>query len=592
MSIERKAMEQDRKKFYSLIIIAIVLFVVAFSLSVNVPPQQLEQYSFNGGDLSITPSVLYVHNFLWYSPSAFASVTLKSVQSVVQVSVTEVNSTHLSVFNRTFHNVSYFSFYFGLHPNKSFQTENFFVTIGSQIITVSIAIKSSPLPLIGELSLLSSFILFLTGIYLAPFKSRLWIIPIAVSFLVLSAFLGHRFDMFFMITGGFHILSGANPFIQSHNIPGELKWTYTPYYLIWSVIADWLSGAITHTAIPTSHSLIFPGLSFNYYEAWLAFVPRSLPVYYLLAKLPMVTSVVAIYYILLKKFNLPYNLTKIWLLSPFVMLIGVVWGQLDIIASVFLLLSVFYFQKGRSDLAVLASVLGFWIKIFPIFIFPLILIESKNRIRDLGIAVLSSLPALLIYFYTGNFVKDLETLVYSRSTNTFGGVFNAQGLTWQIIVSKLGIVHFPSVFLYTFLPFLVIISIVYYLRRGNIVNYLIVEFMFFFLTYNFVDPQYFIVLIPLFLINRDLWNYVVFSVYPFLFILLTYSFTYFIVPSLSLGYFASSLGQQEALRTWITASNLFILPLVTAFTLSVITTILMVVRKREFRFVRRAIFAR
>jgi hypothetical protein len=171
-------------------------------------------------------------------------------------------------------------------------------------------------------------------------------------------------------------------------------------------------------------------------------------------------------------------------------------------------------------------------------------------------------------------------------------VFNAQGLTWQIIVSKLGIVHFPSIFLYTFLPFLVIISIVYYLRRGNIVNYLIVEFMFFFLTYNFVDPQYFIVLIPLFLINRDLWNYVVFSVYPFLFILLNYSFAYFIVPSLSLSYFASSLGQEEALRTWITSSSLFILPLVTAFTLSAITTILMVAQKREFRFVRRTIFAK
>ena len=88
MSTERKAMKQGGKKFYSLIVIAIILFVVAFSLSVNVPPQQLEQYSFNGGDLSITPSVLYIHNFLWYSPSALASVTLKRVQSVVQVSVT------------------------------------------------------------------------------------------------------------------------------------------------------------------------------------------------------------------------------------------------------------------------------------------------------------------------------------------------------------------------------------------------------------------------------------------------------------------------------------------------------------------------
>jgi len=593
MMKDSSASDQRRKVFYGLILIAIILFAVSFSLSLNVPPQEQEKYTFADGTMTITPSTIYVHNFLWYSPSVFATVSLNKVTSTVQVSIYQVYNTNISVFNRTFHNTSFFSFYFGLHPHKTFQVENFLVSINGRVFTVSETVKTSSVPLLSELTLLASFILFITGVYLAPFRSKLWILPVGVSFLILSAFVGQRYDMFFMISGGMHILSGVNPFIASSNLPGTLKWTYPPYYLIWSVIADSLSGLLTHTVIPSAQTLVYPDvLAGNYYEAWLGFVPNSLPVYYFFSKLPMVVSVLAVYYILLEKFKLPYNLKKIWLMSPFVILIGVVWGQLDIIASAFLLLSVYYLQKGRSDFAMLASMLGFWVKIFPIFILPFILIESKHRLRDLGIMIISSIPALLIYLLSGNFVKEMEVMIYTRSVPTFNGVFKAQGLSWQVILSKLGIVHFPPLFLYLFVPFLIAISVVYYYKRGNVVNYLIMEFMFFFLTYNYVNPQYMIVLLPLFLINRDLWNYMVFSVYPFLLILLEYSFAYFVVPSLSVNYFASPLGQQEALRTWITASPLFIYPLLITFEISVVLTMVMLVRNKQFNFLKNTIFTR
>ena len=128
--------------------------------------------------------------------------------------------------------------------------------------------------------------------------------------------------------------------------------------------------------------------------------------------------------------------------------------------------------------------------------------------------------------------------------------------------------------------------------RGNIVNYVIMEFLFFLITYNYADPQYLIVLIPLFLINRDIWNYMVFSVYPFVFVILTYSFAYFVVPSLSFNYFSSPLGQQEALRTWITSSNLFIFPLTAAFAVSVIVTMILITKGRQLDFLKNTIFSR
>ncbi len=590
--LDEKGTHRQRKKFYSLIVIAIILFIVAYSLSLNVPPQQQDEYSFSGGTLSITPSALYVHNFLWYSPSALVTVSMISNSSVVHVDVYQVHNNQTAIFDGTFHNTSFFSFYFGLHPSGTSQNENFIVSINGQPVPVSVAVETSPYPVIGELSLLFSLVFLALGLYFAPFRSRSWIIPVALSYVVLSAFMGQRYDMFFIVSGGLHILSGVNPFIQSINLPGTLKWTYPPYYLVWSVIADWFSGVISHTAVPSAHSLIYPAvLSGDYFDAWLGFVPRSLPLYYLLAKLPMVTSVLAIY-ALLQKFKLPYNLTKIWLLSPFVILIGVVWGQLDIIASAFLVASVFYLQKGRTDVAVLASVLGFWVKIFPIFILPFILITSKNKLRDLGIAVAASLPALLIYVVSGNFVKELEVILYSRATNTFSGVFSAQGLSWQVILSRLGVLQFPSLFLYLFVPFFVTTIVVYFYRRGNAVNYVIMNLLFFYLTYNYVDPQYLIVLVPLFLINRDLWNYMVFSIYPFLFTVMAYSFSYFVVPSLSLNYFASPLGQMEALRTWITSSNLFIFPFVIAFSISVVVTMIKIVENKRFSFLKGGMFSR
>ncbi len=592
MQSEKRGSSSLRKYAYIFIVVSIALFIVSYSLSINVPPQQQENYSFPGGSLTITPSVLYVHNFLWYGPSAFVTVTLNHTESLVQVYVYQEYPTHLTVFSQTFHNASYLSFYFGLYPPSSSHVDKFLITINGEFVPVSLSIQATPYPMIGELSLLFSLVLFMIGVYLAPFRSRLWAIPIGLSFLILSAFLGHRYDMFFMISGGLHILTGVNPFIQSANLPGTLKWTYPPYYLVWSIVADWFAGTFSHTALPSTQSLIFSGVrTGNYYEAWLGFVPRSLPLYYLLTKLPMVASVFVTNYFLVRKFNLPYNTTKIWLLSPFVILIGVVWGQLDIIASAFLVISVYYFQKGRSDLAILASTLGFWIKIFPVFVLPFILIESRHRLRDSAIVVLSSIPALLMYALSGNFVKELEVMVYSRSVNTFNGVFSAQGLTWQVIISRLGVTQFPSIFLYLFIPFIVIITTVYYYKRGNVVKYLILEFLFFYLTYNYVDPQYLIVLVPLFLINRDLWNYAVFSIYPLAFTLLSYSFTYFVVPSLSVNYFSSPLGQQEALRTWITSSVIFAFPLVIAFTLSVVVTMWMTVTGRRFRFVENSIFA-
>jgi hypothetical protein len=558
-----------KRIFYSLVIAAIILFAFAFSLSINSASQERLQISSQGVSLTASPSILYLPSFLGYNPSVLVKIMLPSSLVDIPVVVYELSPEALLVYKNTFHNASFFYFYFQTHYIRGAEIESYSLDIANKTIIFSLEVKNSILPLLGESSLILSFAFFIVGVYFSPFRSKYWPILIMIGYVLLLPFFGQRYDMFFMISGGFHVLSGVNPFTSSAVLNGALKWAYPPYYLFWSPVSDWLSGLFTRTPIPSSSSLIYPGVLFgNIYDAWQAFVPASVPVYYALAKVPMLVSVVLIYYVLDKKFGLNHNLTKIWLLSPLVIIVGVVWGQLDVIASLSLLVSIYFFQKERTDLAVLSATLGFWVKIFPAFMLPFVLIQSKNKVRDTLVIVAASIPALIFYYLSGNFTGDISTLLYSRSIPTFHGIFDSQGLTWQTIIRDLGVTHFPPIFTYSILPFLIIISVIYYYRRGNIVNYVIAEFLFYFLSYNFVNPQYFIILVPLFLLNDDVRNYVAYSIYPLIFIAFSYTFPYWIVPSLSLNYFSSVVGQVESARIWMTGSNVFIFPLIIMFTAS------------------------
>ncbi|MEM0133795.1 MAG: hypothetical protein QXU18_00995 [Thermoplasmatales archaeon] len=568
-----------RKTFYSLIIVAIILFVISFSLSVNVPPQETATYSLSGTTITVSPSTIYITHFLWYTPSILVQVTLNHSSNSIPVTVVEQDPSTTLVYQNVFHNVSFFYFYMQTHYAGKTQLERYSLNVNGQVFNISIQVKNSILPLLGETSLIMSFVFFLVGLYLAPFKSKFWFIPVTLGYIFLLPFFGQRYDMFFMISSGFHILSGVNPFTGSAVLYGALKWAYPPYYLFWSTLSDWLAVLFTRTPLPSSVSLIYPGVLLgNLFDAWKAFVPRSLPVFYLLSKVPMLASTILIYYVLEKKFRLNYNLNKLWLLSPFVIIVGIVWGQLDIIVSLSLLLSIYFLLAKRTDLSVLAATLGFWVEIFPAFILPFVLIASKHKLRDSGIIAAASVPALLFYYFTGNFLRDITTGIYSRSVPTFNGSFYAQGLTWQTVLYKLGVHQFPPLFLYSFIPFLVILCVIYYYKKGNIVNYVIAEFLFYFLTYNFVNPQYFVILIPLFLLNGDMRNYLAFSIYPLVYIVLNYAFPYWIVPSLSLNYFSSVIGQLEEARVWATGSLIFLVPLIAIFTSSILVTSVELIR--------------
>jgi hypothetical protein len=216
--------------------------------------------------------------------------------------------------------------------------------------------------------------------------------------------------------------------------------------------------------------------------------------------------------------------------------------------------SVVYFKQGRSFLAVLFAGAGSLVKFFPAFLLPYLIVKSGNR----RVAFLGMIPAvaagLLGYALAGHFFLDLLTIIGGRGTPNFNGLFYTQGLTWQLSVIAAGLNHFPSLFEFVFVPGYIVLTIIALWKRIPIYSYFLLTIMLFFLTYNMVNPQYLLwVVAPLILMGRERESFV-FSILGSLYILLDYSYTYFLNPALSWNYFSYTLGQVEQLRSVLTGS--------------------------------------
>ncbi|MFQ5879228.1 MAG: glycosyltransferase 87 family protein [Dehalococcoidia bacterium] len=101
-----------------------------------------------------------------------------------------------------------------------------------------------------------------------------------------------------------------------------------------------------------------------------------------LLKLPPIAADLASAYLLYRLLegqrpSVRLGAAALYLLLPAILLIGPVWGQVDSLLAFFLLLTVYYFAKGRPVLASLAYVVGFLVKpqavaALPLFVFWLL----------------------------------------------------------------------------------------------------------------------------------------------------------------------------------------------------------------------------
>jgi len=543
-------------KRHRVAILFFILFLVTFSFSfyesVEFPNEN--SYSGNLGSISITVSPLN----LYYEQSQIVGplielTALNNLNSTDNLFLFMESGTHKYSYEYYLSPHEFLKVYLSLNDsvlNANIIYINF--SYSSFKKTVEINIKNTIIPFLAEVSLLLSIVSYMLFIFL--FEETKKFIPylILFAFFLISPFLGQRYDMYFMIASPLHIIQNVNPFLASKYIPGGLKWEYPPLYLYYGVAVEFIISHMNIIRFPTN--IIYPGVIWNYNSmAWRGFVTGYLPLLYLIMKIPMIMSTFLIF-IILKNETSKLNITKLWLLNPAVILIGVIWGQIDVIAALMMLFSIVQLRKGNTHIASISATVGAFVKIFPVFIIPLILIRSKNKLRDLILVATVSLASIIPYFMFGNFKQNIMELAYSRSVPTYNNIFSSNGITWQIILGDIGVKNFPSLGLIVFLPAFIIIVYLYWRRKMDTNITIIMIFSIFFMTYNYVNPQYFILVIPIFLMMKEIKLFIIYSAIPSIYVFLTYTLPYFVNPYISYNYFSSYLGQIEHVRQYVTSS--------------------------------------
>jgi len=384
--------------------------------------------------------------------------------------------------------------------------------------------------------------------------TKLFLVIAGATYLGLAPFTGQRYDVYFLYSSGIRLLDRVSPFFPGNPplYPFPLKWAYPPLYVPYSSLSYIIYQAITGAPVPSNAALVYPGFYTSIYEVWEAFVPQTLPVLVFLLKVPMIASTFVIFGILSNSIGRKTALT-FWLANPFVIFITSMWGQIDPIATAFAVGSIYLAKKEKFGPAYLLAGLGAATKVWPAALIPIIFVLRIKKvgfmtsIRELSWLVPPIAITLLLYGASGNLLQSIFVFAYARGVPTYAGEFIVNGLTWQQVLVGL---HFPPfpLLLFIGLPALIIVIILAYKQKGSIASYLLIMLLVVFLSYNYVNPQYFFWLVPLFLMLEKKFQGALYSALPMMYIALSYNILYFISPVLVYDVYAGPAAIIEQLK--------------------------------------------
>ncbi len=394
-----------------------------------------------------------------------------------------------------------------------------------------------------------------------------FILLAAAAYLAIAPFTGQRYDVYFLLSSGIRILQHINPFDPGNPplYPGPLKWAYPPLYAVYSALSFLAYQLLTGVPLPTASSLTYPGWLTSTYSIWEAYVPPTLPLLVVLLKLPMIASAIWTG-ILLGRITGNDSLVVKWVANPLVVLVAAVWGQLDPIATLLAVASIYMFQKGRPYHAYLLASFGAAVKVWPVLLIPIIFVvylrrDGRRAVKPL-VAVIPALALTLgLYGAYGNLLESLFVFVYARGIPTYAGQFSVNGLTWQQLLFVLKSPPLP-VFLVVGIPaYVAALAWVYWKREEDVTKWLIVSILVFFLTYNYVNPQYFYWIVPLLMIQRRRLATIAFTLLPLVYMALSYNIFYFVSPALLPDQFAfgASIAEQLKVSAFYQSTAFFVL---------------------------------
>jgi len=432
---------------------------------------------------------------------------------------------------------------------------SFSITYDSSAVEVDIAVYAALIAVV--------LAFFFVGKGLGWKRFLILAIPV---YLLLSPLTGQRYDVYFLLSSGVRILEHVNPFDPGNPplYPSPLKWAYPPLYPLYSAFSYLVYQALTGAALPSVTALTWPGWLTSTYNIYEAFVPPSLPVLVLLLKIPMVATAL-LTGVLLKKMTGRESAAVWWVANPLVILVAAVWGQLDPIATLLAVGSLYYFQEGKETQAYVLASFGAAIKVWPALIIPVMVAVSARK-KGFGALkpLLGVLPAALItvvlYAYYGNLLNSLFVFFYARGIPTFAGAFTVNGLTWQEILFVMKSPPVP-LFLALGIPAYAVM-LVWILRKGDadVAKWTVISIMIFFLTYNYVNPQYFYWVLPFLILQGRRTAKLVFTALPLGFLVISYNLFYFVSPAILPNYFApgSSIVEQLKLSYFFQNTWLFV----------------------------------
>ncbi len=432
--------------------------------------------------------------------------------------------------------------YFPLTSNSSSFGPNSVRAVSGACVSdvASFTVQGDPSAVVWDVLLYAGVAVLLLLFYVSGRRMgrKKYIILAAAVYLAIAPFTGHRYDVYFLISSGARVLQHVDPFAAGSPpvYPGALKWAYPPLYVPYSALSYLAYQLVTGASLPGVSALTHASWLTSPYDVWQAFVPSSLPVLVFLLKLPMVVSALATG-LLLGRMTGAHSSTVAWLANPLVILVAAVWGQLDPIATLLALAAVYMFRSGKPYHAYLLASFGAAVKVWPVLLIPLFFVVSLRRSGRKALKPLSAvIPALLVtlglYAALGNFFDDLYVLAYARFVPTFGGAFSVNGLTWQQILLSLNAPALP-LFTWVGIPALAAVVVwVYYRKDEDVTKWLIVSLMIVFLTYNFVNPQYFYWIVPFLMLQGKRLEAALFSLIPVVYMALAYDIFYFVSPSI------------------------------------------------------------
>lgn len=398
--------------------------------------------------------------------------------------------------------------------------------------------------------------LTLGAIFLAGRVSpKRFILAMLAAYIVLAPFTGQRYDVYFLITSGIRVLEHVNPFDpgQPPAYPYPLKWAYPPLYPLYSALAFLTYSAITRTPIPPPSATVYPGYYTATYSVWRGYVTPSMPLLVLLLKAPMILSYLVIYRVLRSHVG-EQAAVKQWAANPLALLVCAVWGQLDPIATALALLSLHSYTTGKTKYAYLYAALGGAVKLWPAALIPIYLAQTlrlgvARAIRPLITTVIPVAAATLsVYAYFGHPLQALSILAYSRGVPTYAGEFSVNGLTWQWILYFLKSPPIPLLLFVGPPVYAAILLYAYRHPKTDPTAMLTITILTLFLTYNYVNPQYFLWVIPLLIMQGRKISVWVFTALPLLFVGLSYNAFYFVSPAILYDTYAPSASIAEELK--------------------------------------------